>query len=86
MKLELFHVFTKANRKQVRAERILARNVQRSAYGFSCEHSQLMGLILLSVMSMQVLLFSSKKAGTDTYGVTAFLMEVSARSARLVFW
>lgn len=45
-----------------------------------------MGLILLSVMSMQVLLFSSKKAGTDTYRVTAFLMEVSARSARLVFW
>ncbi|EOB03528.1 hypothetical protein Anapl_10715 [Anas platyrhynchos] len=31
----------------------------------------------LRVMSMQVLLFSSKKAGTDTYGVTAFLMEIT---------
>lgn len=86
VKLKPFHVFTKTNRKQVRAERILAGKAQRSAYGFSCELLQLMGSILLLVMSVQVLLFPSKKAGTGTYGVTVFLREASARCAKVVFW
>lgn len=81
-----FHVFPKTNRKQVRTERILAGNTQRSADGFSCERFHLMGSSLLLVMSMQVLPFSSEKAGTDTYRITLFLREESVRCAKVVFW
>lgn len=56
------------------------------AYVFACELLQLMGSILVFVMSMQVLPFPSKKAGMDTYRVVVFLREASGRHAKIVFW
>lgn len=66
------------------AEGILAGRAQRRAHGFSCESLHLMGSGLL--LSVQVLLFPSKRAGTDTSGVVVFLREESARRAEAVFW
>lgn len=84
VKLKLFQLYTKANRKQVRAERILARDMRRSAHGFSCEHSQLMGLILLSVMLMQTLPFPFKESRQDTYRAMVYRRTRGARQVFLV--
>lgn len=55
-------IFTKTNRKQVRAEGTLAGRAQRSAHGFSCESLHFTGSGWF--LSVQVLLFPSGRAGT----------------------